>query len=90
MSFGSIVVENGGKLEGKVNFGGCRSPMPESSADAAKKASPADAPVEATEVVEAAEVAPEAAVVEVEPAPEAEKAPEVVPAAVEPPAQSPE
>ena len=29
VSFGSIVVENGGKLEGKVNYGGCRSPLPE-------------------------------------------------------------
>ncbi|CAM9715683.1 unnamed protein product, partial [Ectocarpus sp. 6 AP-2014] len=26
VSFGSIVVENGGKLEGKVNYGGCREP----------------------------------------------------------------
>ncbi|CAB1115141.1 unnamed protein product [Ectocarpus sp. CCAP 1310/34] len=27
VSFGSIVVENGGKLEGKVNYGGCREPV---------------------------------------------------------------
>eukprot|EP00903_Cladosiphon_okamuranus_P008540 g8199.t1 len=31
VSFGSIVVENGGKLEGKVNFAGSREPMPKSS-----------------------------------------------------------
>lgn len=29
VSFGSIIVENGGKLEGKVNFGGCRPPIPD-------------------------------------------------------------
>ena len=54
VSFGSIVVENGGKLEGRVNFEGLRAPLSEatSTSSAPKRtsstapAAPAAAPVE--------------------------------------------
>lgn len=70
VSFGSIVVENGGKLEGKVNFAGAREPMPEGSdAPPTSKKTPADeSAARPADPVVAAPVAPVSAVSSSEPA----------------------
>lgn len=54
VSFGSIVVENGGKLEGRVNFGGLRAVTPQPSSASRSRLDPASAAAVTKEAVSAA------------------------------------